>query len=150
MPSTHGAAVGAVAQLPPPTPGPPSLPQAQLRRLLAAYRVGMLALETQARRVHDDRPQNKFGRYAVGFELVFINFICMRLGAQYAKLKIFVSYLYTRSQHNISQIFRKNPFRSAFYLVEDIDSQVNIRSRHPYCADKLRHADVTRKNTIGQ
>lgn len=42
--------------------GPPALPQAQLRRLLAAYRVGMLALETQARRVHDDRPQNKFGR----------------------------------------------------------------------------------------
>lgn len=41
---------------------PPALPQAQLRRLLAAYRVGMLALETQARRVHDDRPQNKFGR----------------------------------------------------------------------------------------
>ncbi|VVC95734.1 unnamed protein product [Leptidea sinapis] len=44
-------------------PAPPALPQAQLRRLLAAYRVGMLALETQARRIHDDRPQNKFGRY---------------------------------------------------------------------------------------
>lgn len=37
--------------------------QVQLRRLLSAYRVGMLALETQARRVHDDRPQNKFGRW---------------------------------------------------------------------------------------
>lgn len=61
------------APIPPPLPGalpagpaqapaPPPLPQSQLRRLLAAYRVGMLALETQARRVHDDRPQNKFGR----------------------------------------------------------------------------------------
>ncbi|GBP88135.1 Zinc finger SWIM domain-containing protein 8 [Eumeta japonica] len=58
--AAHGAPV---APLPvPPAPGPPPLPQAQLRRLLAAYRVGMLALETQARRVHDDRPQNKFGR----------------------------------------------------------------------------------------
>lgn len=53
------SAVGGVSA----TVGPPALPPAQLRRLLAAYRVGMLALETQARRVHDDRPQNKFGRY---------------------------------------------------------------------------------------
>lgn len=36
--------------------------QAQLRYLLAAYRVGMLALETLARRVHDDRPQAKYAR----------------------------------------------------------------------------------------
>lgn len=37
----------------------------QLRALLAAYRVGMLALEAQARRVHDDRPQNKYSRYLI-------------------------------------------------------------------------------------
>lgn len=36
--------------------------QAQLRYLLAAYRVGMLAMETLARRVHDDRPQAKYAR----------------------------------------------------------------------------------------
>ncbi|KAJ9580171.1 hypothetical protein L9F63_004188, partial [Diploptera punctata] len=36
--------------------------QTQLRYLLAAYRVGMLALETLARRVHDDRPQAKYAR----------------------------------------------------------------------------------------
>lgn len=36
--------------------------QAQLRYLLTAYRVGMLALETLARRVHDDRPQAKYAR----------------------------------------------------------------------------------------
>ena len=30
--------------------------------LLAAYRVGMLAMETLARRVHDDRPQAKYAR----------------------------------------------------------------------------------------
>lgn len=49
------------------TPGssnvpPPQYPHAQLRHLLAAYRVGMLALETLARRVHDDRPQAKYAR----------------------------------------------------------------------------------------
>lgn len=36
--------------------------QGQLRYLLMAYRVGMLALETLARRVHDDRPQAKYAR----------------------------------------------------------------------------------------
>lgn len=36
--------------------------QTQLRYLLAAYRVGMLAMETLARRVHDDRPQAKYAR----------------------------------------------------------------------------------------
>jgi hypothetical protein len=36
----------------------------QLRYLLQAYNVGMLALETLARRVHDDRPQAKYGKSA--------------------------------------------------------------------------------------
>lgn len=37
--------------------------QAQYHRcLLNSYRVGMLALETLARRVHDDRPQAKYAR----------------------------------------------------------------------------------------
>jgi hypothetical protein len=36
--------------------------QSQLRYLLSAYRVGMLAMETLARRVHDDRPQAKYAR----------------------------------------------------------------------------------------
>uniref|UniRef100_A0AAR5NXW5 Zinc finger SWIM domain-containing protein 8 n=1 Tax=Dendroctonus ponderosae TaxID=77166 RepID=A0AAR5NXW5_DENPD len=35
---------------------PPQLNQTQLRYLLNAYRVGMLALDTLTRRVHDDRP----------------------------------------------------------------------------------------------
>ena len=30
--------------------------------LLSSYRVGMLALETLARKVHDDRPQAKYAR----------------------------------------------------------------------------------------
>lgn len=41
---------------------PQQFSQTQLRYLLAAYRVGMLALETLARRVHDDRPQAKYAR----------------------------------------------------------------------------------------
>lgn len=41
---------------------PQQFSQAQQRYLLAAYRVGMLALETLARRVHDDRPQAKYAR----------------------------------------------------------------------------------------
>ncbi|XP_066258145.1 zinc finger SWIM domain-containing protein 8 homolog isoform X3 [Euwallacea similis] len=41
---------------------PQQLNQIQLRYLLTAYRVGMLALDTLARRVHDDRPQAKYAR----------------------------------------------------------------------------------------
>ncbi|CAG9765145.1 unnamed protein product [Ceutorhynchus assimilis] len=41
---------------------PQQLNQTQLRYLLTAYRVGMLALDTLARRVHDDRPQAKYAR----------------------------------------------------------------------------------------
>lgn len=63
------------AGAPPGLPGPPQqaavvrphrqpqqFSQQQLRYLLAAYRVGMLAMETLARRVHDDRPQAKYAR----------------------------------------------------------------------------------------
>ncbi|KAI8424311.1 hypothetical protein MSG28_002860 [Choristoneura fumiferana] len=77
------AGAHAVSALPAGPPQPP-LPQAQLRRLLAAYRVGMLALETQARRVHDDRPQNKFGRNPpYGEHVKWLLRISKRLGAQY-------------------------------------------------------------------
>lgn len=38
------------------------LNQRQLGYLLSAYRVGMLAMDTLARRVHDDRPQAKYAR----------------------------------------------------------------------------------------
>nr|XP_023026588.1 zinc finger SWIM domain-containing protein 8-like [Leptinotarsa decemlineata] len=67
-PPTH------IYQAPPPgmVPHPPTavarthrphqFNQAQLRYLLTSYRVGMLALETLARRVHDDRPQAKYAR----------------------------------------------------------------------------------------
>ena len=34
----------------------------QINYLLSAYRVGMLAMETLGRRVHDDRPQTKYAR----------------------------------------------------------------------------------------
>ena len=39
-----------------------SINQTQLNYLLSTYRVGMLALETLARRVHDDRPNAKYAR----------------------------------------------------------------------------------------
>ncbi|KAL0832898.1 hypothetical protein ABMA28_001045 [Loxostege sticticalis] len=94
MPAPHNPVNAGVPPLPPgvaappaPAPAPPAappLPQAQLRRLLAAYRVGMLALETQARRVHDDRPQNKFGRNPpYGEHVKWLLRISKRLGAQY-------------------------------------------------------------------
>lgn len=41
---------------------PQQFSQIQLRYLLAAYGAGMLAMETLARRVHDDRPQAKYAR----------------------------------------------------------------------------------------
>nr|CAI5864383.1 unnamed protein product [Callosobruchus analis] len=58
--------------------------QAQLRYLLTAYRVGMLALETLARRVHDDRPQAKYARNPpYGEDVKWLLRISKHLGTQY-------------------------------------------------------------------
>ncbi|XP_014298528.2 zinc finger SWIM domain-containing protein 8 homolog [Microplitis demolitor] len=60
----------------------PFSPQ-QLRPLVAAYRVGMLALETLARRVHDDRPQAKYARNPpYGEDVKWLLRISKRLGTQ--------------------------------------------------------------------
>ncbi|XP_063696295.1 zinc finger SWIM domain-containing protein 8 homolog [Culicoides brevitarsis] len=56
----------------------------QLKYLLAAYNVGMLALETLARRVHDDRPQAKYARNPpYGDDIKWLLRISKRLGTQY-------------------------------------------------------------------
>lgn len=56
----------------------------QLRYLLAAYNAGMLALETLARRVHDDRPQAKYARNPpYGEDVKWLLRISKRLGTQY-------------------------------------------------------------------
>ncbi|CAH1795555.1 unnamed protein product [Owenia fusiformis] len=53
----------------------------QMNYLMAAYRVGMLALETLARRVHDDRPQTKFARNPpYGEDVKWLLSIGMKLG----------------------------------------------------------------------
>lgn len=49
--------------------------------LLNAYRVGMLAMETLARRVHDDRPQTKYARNPpYGEDVKWLLQIAMKLG----------------------------------------------------------------------
>jgi len=61
--------------------------QIQLRYLLAAYRVGMLALETLARRVHDDRPQAKYTRNPpYGEDVKWLLRISKKLGKDTHKL----------------------------------------------------------------
>ncbi|KRT86467.1 hypothetical protein AMK59_1153, partial [Oryctes borbonicus] len=58
----------ALVQAPPPQAAsrqphrPQQFSQIQLRYLLAAYGAGLLAMDTLARRVHDDRPQTKYAR----------------------------------------------------------------------------------------
>lgn len=69
-------------------PTPPAAPldlafsnPGQINYLLAAYRVGMLAMETLARRVHDDRPQVKFSRNPpYGEDVKWLLGISMKLG----------------------------------------------------------------------
>ncbi len=67
-----------------PNQQPESLPQQnspQMNYLLAAYRVGMLAMETLARRVHDDRPQTKYARNPpYGEDVKWLMGISMKLG----------------------------------------------------------------------
>jgi hypothetical protein len=56
----------------------------QLRYLLQAYNVGIIALETLARRVHDDRPQQKYARNPpYGDDVKWLLRISKRLGTQY-------------------------------------------------------------------
>ncbi|XP_064625296.1 zinc finger SWIM domain-containing protein 8-like isoform X2 [Lineus longissimus] len=56
----------------------------QMNYLLAAYRVGMLAMETLARRVHDDRPQTKYARSPpYGEDVKWLLGIAKKLGTNY-------------------------------------------------------------------
>ena len=56
----------------------------QYRALVSSYRVGMLALETLARRVHDDRPQAKYARNPpYGEDVKWLLRVSKRLGTQY-------------------------------------------------------------------
>lgn len=58
--------------------------QTQHRYLMAAYNVGMLAMETLARRVHDDRPQAKYARNPpYGEDVKWLLQISKKLGTQY-------------------------------------------------------------------
>lgn len=77
-------------QQPPPPPPPqiqsqvPQLNQRQMGYLLAAYRVGMLAMETLARRVHDDRPQTKYARNpSYGEDVKWLLGVAKKLGTSY-------------------------------------------------------------------
>lgn len=78
-------------QAPPPPPPPASrqrhphhFNQTQLRYLMAAYNVGMLAMETLARRVHDDRPQAKYARNPpYGEDVKWLLQVSKKLGTQY-------------------------------------------------------------------
>lgn len=56
----------------------------QYKYLISAYNVGMLALETLARRVHDDRPQAKYARNPpYGDDVKWLLQISKKLGTQY-------------------------------------------------------------------
>ena len=57
---------------------------AQLNYLSAAFRTGMLAMETLARRVHDDRPQTKYARNPpYGEDVKWLLNIAVKLGTNY-------------------------------------------------------------------
>lgn len=68
LPPNNPSGMVQTSQPPPPQAAsrqphrPQQFSQIQLRYLLSAYGVGMLALDTLARRVHDDRPQAKYAR----------------------------------------------------------------------------------------
>lgn len=77
---------------PPPPQQPPNqqrpphqqMPRQQFRYLLSAYRVGMLAMDTLARRIHDDRPQAKYARNPpYGEDVKWLLRVASKLGSQY-------------------------------------------------------------------
>ncbi|GAB0088989.1 zinc finger SWIM domain-containing protein 8 [Sergentomyia squamirostris] len=63
---------------------PHQFSQIQLRYLLAAYNVGMLAMETIARRIHDDGRQSRYARDPpYGEDVKWLLRISKKLGTQY-------------------------------------------------------------------
>lgn len=63
-----------------------SISQTQLNYLLSTYRVGMLALETLARRVHDDRPNAKYARTPpYGEDVKWLLNVAKKLGVSYVQ-----------------------------------------------------------------
>lgn len=87
----HNMMYSYIHQAPPPPPPPQArqrhphhFSQTQLRYLMAAYNVGMLAMETLARRVHDDRPQAKYARNPpYGEDVKWLLQVSKKLGTQY-------------------------------------------------------------------
>ncbi|XP_041362777.1 zinc finger SWIM domain-containing protein 8-like isoform X3 [Gigantopelta aegis] len=80
--STAGQIQAVCAQ--PPQLQPAAHNQEQLNYLMAAFRVGMAAMETLARRVHDDRPQTKYARNPpYGEDLKWLLGISIKLGTSY-------------------------------------------------------------------
>jgi hypothetical protein len=83
QPNHHGNVYPFVST-PPVRRHPHQFSPIQLRYLLAAYNVGMLAMETLARRVHDDRPQAKYARNPpYGEDVKWLLRISKKLGTQY-------------------------------------------------------------------
>uniref|UniRef100_A0A8D9ETE1 Zinc finger SWIM domain-containing protein 8 n=1 Tax=Cacopsylla melanoneura TaxID=428564 RepID=A0A8D9ETE1_9HEMI len=96
-PPPQGPPPAQLMQHPPPPPQAPNqqirphmppqhhqVPRQQFRYLLSAYRVGMLAMDTLARRVHDDRPQAKYARNPpYGEDVKWLLRIAAKLGSQY-------------------------------------------------------------------
>ncbi|XP_046360327.1 zinc finger SWIM domain-containing protein 8 homolog isoform X2 [Haliotis rufescens] len=84
-PTTSTASTGTMGQIavasPQPAAQPPVHNQEQLKYLMAAFRVGMSAMETLARRVHDDRPQTKYARNPpYGEDVKWLLAIAIKLG----------------------------------------------------------------------
>lgn len=81
-------------------PSPPVAPtqqlsQRQLTLLLSTYRVGMLAMETLARRVHDDRPQTRYSRNpSYGEDVKWLLGVAKKLG-KYFELLYFPIFNYS-------------------------------------------------------
>jgi len=71
-----GASTGAISNQ--------ALTPAQLNYLLAAYRVGIVALETLGRRAHDDRPQARYSRNPpYGEDVKWLLSVAKKLGTEY-------------------------------------------------------------------
>lgn len=80
--AAQGAGVGGLLGVPCPGLNQATMQnQAQLNYLMAVFRVGMAAMDTLARRVHDDRPQTKYARNPpYGEDVKWLLGIAIKLG----------------------------------------------------------------------
>ncbi|XP_013381125.1 zinc finger SWIM domain-containing protein 8 [Lingula anatina] len=127
--TTSGLAAVSQQQQQPPTSAAMQHNSTQMNySLVAAYRVGMLAMETLGRRVHDDRPQTKYARSPpYGEDVKWLLQLAIKLGTSHLQ-----QFCATTVNAVVSPfVLQDIALEAAHYLARNNPTQVSAQLRSP-------------------